>query len=147
MRKQVLRVLVMFSVLAILAVSSAYAQSSNRQTAYIPFAFSVGNKDFPAGEYAVSRLNPSADRTALGIRSADSRTGSIVLTTPIQAAKTSEKAMLVFSRYGDQYFLAQVWTPADAMGLAIAKSRAERALAKTGAVPERMIVALNSRTR
>jgi hypothetical protein len=137
----------MLSVLAVLAVSSAYAQSGNRQTAYIPFAFSVGNKDFPAGEYSITRLNPSADKTALGIMSADRRDGSIVLTTPIQAAKASEKAVLVFRRYGDQYFLAQVWTPADAMGLAVSRSRAERKLARTDSAPERMTVALNSRKR
>jgi hypothetical protein len=140
----------MFSVLAILSVSSIQAQSGNVQTANIPFAFMVGNKTFPAGLYSVTRINPQSDKAALLIKSADGSTGKVVLTMPIQAGHALETAKLVFSRYGDRYFLSEVWTPANATGLEIQKSRSERTLLarNTGEQPaERVAVALNTGRR
>lgn len=149
MKKQILRSFLISGVLAILSVSSIQAQTSNRQTADIPFEFSVGDKAFPAGHYSVTRLNPHSDKAALVIKSEDGRLSKIVLTTPIEAGRTQESAKLVFSRYDNQYFLTEVWTPADSTGLGLKKSRSERSLArhagdKTG---ERVAIALNTRQR
>jgi hypothetical protein len=150
MKKRSLRIFLMFSVLAILSVSSIQAQSGNVQTANIPFEFMVGNNTFPAGLYSVTRVNPQSDKTALLIKSADGSTGKVVLTMPIQAGHALETAKLVFSRYDEKYFLSEVWTPADATGLAIQKSRSERTLLarNTGEkTAERVTIALNTRRR
>jgi hypothetical protein len=149
MKKQSLRIFLMFGLLAILAVSSAHAQSSREMTANIRFSFTVGDKTFPAGEYRVTRLNPASDKAALMIKSADGRMSKIVLTVPVQAGRAEESARLIFNRYGEQYFLAQVWTPADNTGLELSRSRDERSLARNSrqGVPERATVALNSRRK
>lgn len=147
MKKQSLRIFLMFVCLAIPAVATAHAQSSDEHRAFIPFTFSVGNKSFPPGEYNVRSLNPQSDKSVLSIRSADGRMNKAVITIPVQAGSAHEKAKLVFNRYGDQYFLAQVWAEADDIGLALPKSRAERALERDAGedVPERLTVALNPR--
>ena len=44
---------------------------------------------------------------------------------------------MVFHRYGDRYFLAQAWTPADNTGLQAPRSRAERVIASQLASSER----------
>ena len=151
MKKQSLRIVVLFSFLAILAVSSVRAQTGREMTASIPFTFVVGNKTFPAGEYNVTRVNPQSDKAALAIRSTDGRVAQIVLATSIQSGKAQESARLVFTRYEDQYFLSQVWTPADQMGLELRKSRSERTLlARNRAgerAPQRTVIALNTRHR
>ena len=149
MKNQMLRIFLMSSLLAILTVSSVYAQSNQEQTANIPFSFTVGSKVFPAGEYVVAHLNPQSDKAALLIKSADGRMSKIVLMTPVQAGEAQESARLVFNRYGEQYFLAQVWTPADNMGLELPKSRSERTLARDAGehAPERTAIALGSRSR
>lgn len=149
MMKQSLRIFLTLAALVILSASAAQAQSTGEQTARIPFAFSVGDKSFPAGEYRVSRVNPQSDRAALYIRSGDGRTGRIVMTTPVQADQTPESAKLVFNRYGDAYYLSQVWSPADGTVLELRQSRAERTLAKNlgGERPERQTVALASHRR
>jgi hypothetical protein len=149
MKKQSLRIFLMFSVLAVLAALSVQAQSNNVQTANIPFEFSVGNKTFPAGLYSVTRLNPQSDQAALIIKSTDGRMSKIVLTIPIQAGRAQETAKLVFSRYDDRYFLAQVWTPADSTGFELPKSRGERSLARQAGEKrsERVAIALNTRLR
>lgn len=149
MKKQGLRIFLMFGVLAILAMSSIHAQTSNVQTANIPFEFSIGGKTFPAGHYSVTRLNPQSDKAALLIKSMDGRTSKIVLTTPVQANRAQEKAKLVFSRYADQYFLSEVWTPADSTGLELPKSRSELSLARHAGdkTVERVAIALKTRQR
>ena len=149
MKKQSLRIFLMLCVLAITAVSSAQAQSASELTATIPFSFTAGSKTFPAGEYRVERLNPRTDPAALAIKSADGRMSRIVLTTPVQGAETQQSAKLVFVRYGEQYFLAQIWTLGDKAGHELPKSRNERMLARNaGEKPtERVAIALNTRRR
>jgi hypothetical protein len=149
MKKQSLRIFLMFAILVHLTMSSAQAQTANEQTAQVPFSFAVGGKTFPAGEYSVKRLNPQSDKAALQIRSADGRLSKIVLTVPVQAGSAAESAKLIFNRYGDQYYLAQVWTPADNTGLELPKSRSERTLARHAGENRaaRVAIALNTRQR
>ncbi len=151
MKKQSLRIVVLFSFLALVTVSSARAQSGRELTASIPFAFVVGDKAFPAGEYSLTRLNPQSDKAAMAIKSADGRLSKIMLLTPVESGKTQESARLVFMRYGEHYFLSQVWTSADRIGLELPKSRSERTLlarAKAGdGAPQRTTVALIARRR
>lgn len=151
MRKHSLRIFLMFSLFAILAASSAQAQSAARElTANIPFSFTIGDKTFAAGTYKIARLNQQSDATALVIKSTDGRAGRIVLTIPIQANQAQEKARLVFNRYGDQYFLAQVWTQADNTGLELRRSRSEGTLlarAPIGQAPEQIAITLGARRR
>jgi hypothetical protein len=149
MKKQSLRIFLMCSVVAILAVSSARAQSISEQTADIPFSFTIGDKVFPAGEYSVRRLNLASDKIVLMIQSTDGRMSRIVQTTPVEGARPKEQSRLFFNRYGDQYFLAQVWTVGDRTGLELRRSRSERTLALSVGehAPERQAIALNPRRR
>jgi hypothetical protein len=151
MKKQSLAMALIFSVLMMLAVPSTQAQYADEISAKIPFSFLVGNKTFPAGEYSVTRLNPESATAALAIRSADGHMSKVVLITPVQAARTQERARLVFTRYEDQYFLSQIWTPADNTGFELRKSRGERTLlARMPAgerAPQRTVIALDTRHR
>ena len=150
MKKQSLRILLMFGVLAVTAVLPTQAQSGSEQTASIPFSFNVGDKTFPAGEYSVKRLNPQSDQAALVISSIDGRRRrKVVLAMPVGVDRAQERAKLVFNRYGEQYFLAQVWTQADSTGLALPKSRSERDWARRAEerAPERKAIALDARRR
>ena len=115
----------------------AQAQTSGPQKirANIPFAFNVGDKTLPAGDYTVAVVNPASDRKVLQIRSADGHASAIIQTT-ITAANHADETRLVFRRYGQQYFFAQAQMAGEATSLAAARSRAERstrrALAHTG---------------
>ena len=107
---------------------SAQAQSRSRQEirVNVPFAFNVANTTLPAGDYRVSIVNPSSDRSVLRIAGTEG-TKVMVLTTDIKGhSKTN--ARLAFRRYGSQYFLAQVWMAAEPLGLATPHSRIEKQL-------------------
>src|SRR4030095_8731159 len=110
MKKQALKVFSMLSLSVILGVVSAHANPAGPVKANIPFDFTVANKTLPAGAYTVV---PMTTPNVLLIRHEDGRAAAIVITNPMPARQEQGQTKLVFRRYGDQYFLAQVWTEGD----------------------------------
>ena len=110
------------ALIAVLAVGSGYAQSHLKLHADIPFEFVASNVTFPAGHYTVRVLQPGR----VLIQSDDYRNAGIVMTIPKATGRTSEKTKLMFNRYGEKYFLSQIWTQGEGTGRQLLKSRAER---------------------
>ena len=102
------------------------AQAQTKVIATIPFAFNVGKTTLPAGRYTITVLNPSSDRKILQIRSMNGRSSAVILTTGI-IGNTSEKAKLVFERYGDRYVFAQAQMAGDDTALAAVRSKNKKA--------------------
>ncbi len=130
MKKQVLKAATMFAGIIALAFASALAanaQNPRNLVVNIPFDFAVKGKTLPAGEYILSRSSTS-DQTGLIMRRKDGKANAIVLTRTVQAAETQDESRLVFSRYGEHYFLSQVWTSGDSIGRELYKSRRERSI-------------------
>src|SRR5438094_822043 len=107
MKKQTLRIFTMVSLLTVLVVASVYANSNGPMKVNIPFAFTVGDKTLPAGQYTFER-NQLIPQLVM-IRSTDGRTTARGFTTRVYSHTSQTQAKLVFHRYGNQYFLAQVW--------------------------------------
>lgn len=127
MKKRFLKSLSGVTMIMVLALVSAVAsvrpQVSNKVIANIPFAFSVGYKTMPAGEYTVLQINNS---NGLLIQSMDGKTSAVRLSSGVESSKTQSLARLVFHRYGEHYFLAQVWNDSDKTGRELTKSQEER---------------------
>lgn len=123
-RLTMLSLISMFTLCA--AVASANAQLSYPVRAKIPFDFSMGDKKLQAGEYRFSRV--SADGKIMLVSSVDVNTSVFQSTigTEVLAAKNESK--LVFHRYGDQYFLEQIWTAGERGGTEVLESRSERTI-------------------
>ena len=110
------------------AVVSANAQSNaNKVVADVPFEFSVGYKALPAGTYSVQSIVSAAD--GLLIQSTDGKTSALRLSEATRRIKEKPQARLVFHRYGERYFLAEVWNGVDNAGRQLTKSQEERAIA------------------
>jgi len=127
MKKQAYTMIAMLVLVGSMAVA-AKAQTSGRTQliANIPFEFTVGSKNLPAGEYTVSQINPASDHAVLQLRSKDGST-SVMVQMNNMIGKARESAKLIFNRYGNQYFFAQAWVDGDSSGLEAPKSRVERA--------------------
>jgi hypothetical protein len=82
----------------------------------IPFAFSVGDKTLPAGEYIVRCVNTASDLKILQLHNQTGSVSVLVQTNSV-IGKTQESAKLVFNRYGDRYFFAQSWLVGDRSGM------------------------------
>ena len=105
------------------------ARAQEAMVADIPFAFTAGNVTLPAGEYRVQKLDGNS--AVLLIRCSDASAAAMVITSAAQAKDLQSQSKLVFNRYDNRYFLAQVWTAGSIRGRQLSKSPQEKELAQT----------------
>ena len=148
MQIQTLKRLIMPSVLIMLSVVASYAQGGRQFTVTIPFDFYVSGRSLPAGQYIVDRSSQAAAE-GLALRATNVHAGVFALTRGIQSEGIQQASQLVFRRYGDQYFLAEVWISGRSTGRELIRSRKERSLmreiAKHGANHETVAVFADKR--
>lgn len=98
--------------LIVLIPGLLHAQMAVKQPLFrvdIPFAFIVGGVHLPAGYYHV--YHPG-DPYVIVLEKDDGRARAMVYVHPSTDPGASS-TKLVFNKYGDQYFLSQVWTEPD----------------------------------
>lgn len=123
-------------------VVSANAQSATYVIADIPFDFVVGKTTLPAGKYTVRAATSDGD--ALLIASRETEASAIRLSSGVTDKSEKRKARMVFRRYGQQHFLAEVWS-GNELGRKVFESKTERRLrrelemiaAKSGSASDR----------
>jgi hypothetical protein len=125
-RLTMLSLVSMFTLCA--AVASANAQLSIPIRAKIPFDFNVGDKKLPAGEYTFRRLSEFSDSKMMSVSSVDANTRMFQSTLGAQVLTPKNESTLVFHRYGDQYFLEQIWRDGEQEGTQVPESRTERTI-------------------
>lgn len=114
--------------LATLFISAGWAQLAIPVNAKIPFDFTAGDIAYKAGEYSfvsvghsgVIKITPAAGGAA---------TVQIVRRVTDYGAAKNPNARLLFNRYGNQYFLENLWSGGEAQGLKWHTSKKERELA------------------
>ncbi|MFN7948332.1 MAG: hypothetical protein U0Z53_23475 [Blastocatellia bacterium] len=128
MKRNTFRFAAILSLALMLTASVVFANPDLKIKATIPFEFSVGSRTLPAGKYI---LKPVNNEGLLVIQNVDNqRLVALLSTSNIQAIPGQEQSRLVFRKYGDQYFLGQVWPGGIAAGFQSGKSDRERELLK-----------------
>ena len=144
MKKQIL-----WAPLILIAMFATAAVSTNAQAAYgarghVPFDFIVGDKTIRAGHIIAHGVSNAVQ-------------GSLVITNVAQGntalrsgrrqlgAESTNQCKLVFNKYGNRYFLAEIWIPGY-QPWEVAKSKEERSLEREMRLgknfkPSRVIVA------
>lgn len=115
----------------LIAASAVPAQGqslANRARFNVPFDFTFGEKQLPAGQYSVGRTLQSTDDITLTIADRDGRAKAVQLSQAVVKMHINQRALLVFHRYGDQYFLSQVWQAGSSTGRQFPVSKKEREL-------------------
>jgi opacity protein-like surface antigen len=103
-------------------ISMASARAHAQAPAFkVPFDFTVDNQVLPAGTYQVSY---NTAKTAILIRSQDDRFHALTAIHP--ADPSTSDSEVVFTKYGDQYFLHEVLCSAVAMNVEIPTSKLEK---------------------
>ena len=122
---------------AMVLTSHAFAQDKQMRV-NVPFAFHNGSQRMPAGVYKVT-----IESEHLILLQGASKSG-YVNTNP-EIGKPAATGKLVFQRYGDQYFLRDVWPASSETGEKCTKSKLEREteIAQTKAAQPGAEVALN----
>lgn len=117
-----------------LAATHAFAQLESKPLikVKVPFQFTVANHTFPAGEYLISTVQPERTIQIAG----NGAKASIQAVSPFYAAHPSENSRLVFHRYGDAYFLEEVWSAGQDVARTLPQSKHELEMAKAGVTPQ-----------
>ncbi len=126
MKKQILSVVTLLSLAVALSVA-ALANLSATIRAEIPFDFTVGNETFSAGKYRIAKLNPTG---ATVIQNTETKKSQAFQVFNGKTGRGNQTVKLVFNRYGNQYFLNQIWDGSE-RNMELVKSKAERELKKT----------------
>ncbi len=123
------RALVMAGVVALAVMSStcvAHAQETMKVN--IPFDFVAGDRSLPAGEYSVNVTG--AMHTLILVDRNVAGTSAILGTNAALAPEPQSQSKLIFNRYGDRYFLSQVWMQGNTRGRQLLKSAREKEIAQ-----------------
>jgi hypothetical protein len=129
MRKQLLKGLAMLMAVMAMAMVTAVASANGQaiaSRANIPFDFAVGNHNLPAGDYTVRSIRNSSDVLRIATYGT-AKNATMQVTFPER--DQDKRSMLVFHRYGQRYFLAEVWS-AYGTGVHLTVSKEERAIQK-----------------
>jgi len=127
MKAQIARALAMLMVTLALAAASAVVANGQTQglRAQVPFDFVVGDKTLRAGEYHVRALSDAGSPIVIRSENGDR---AIQLSYNAQSKDKQLRAKLVFHRYGNTYFLSQVWMSGELTGREIPKTKQERTM-------------------
>lgn len=129
MKRQAFGTLTMLTLLLAVSTISVSAQSERSKITNIPFDFIVGQKTLPAGEYTIEPNRRDCLNVWL-LQSRDGHLNVLFTTGSVRASETQEKSKFVFHKYGDQYFLSQIWTIGGNNGRELPMPRVEREVAK-----------------
>jgi hypothetical protein len=137
MEKKLFRIAQMLSLCIVFAASSASAQD-RPISVHVPFEFVAMQKVFSAGDFTVT---PNLSDSTLLIRSVDHKQVMFVLTHSVQSPRNQEVPKLVFNRYGERYFLSEVWSDGTNVGRALTIPPAEGTVSTRGSLNKVEILA------
>jgi hypothetical protein len=124
MKTQVFRIALL--VMALVPVSGAMEQRQPGDLLVnIPFSFLAGNQQMPPGRYVVT----SATNGFLSMYEAGGSSTRLLLPVHSVESHASQTPKLVFHRYGDSYFLTEVWNGDGKIGRQLPRSNVEKELA------------------
>ena len=127
MKKKVFSVMATCCFLALVAATAHAQMPGTALRATIPFDFIVRGRTLPAGDYEIRRIND--EPAGLRIQNAhDYHDVALFETEPVEARKIPNRGEIVFHRYGDSYFLSEVFAGGEQTGRELLPSRQERLL-------------------
>ena len=110
MKQQIFKLTAIFAIFLGLAVVGVHAQASSKVEVNIPFEFSAGKTTLHPGVYSIKRMSGNY----LTLRSVDGKS-AVILNAPLNLTSVDPESVerLVFNKYGDEYYLSQIWLTAD----------------------------------
>jgi hypothetical protein len=107
---------------------SASAQAQSKIKVNVPFDFTIGSTLLEAGEYTVQPASLNVRSEFLLFKDARGSAQAVTMGIRMEPTSKDTQPKLVFRRYGDLYFLAQVWLNASDAGAEIRPGSHEREL-------------------
>jgi hypothetical protein len=128
---------IVLGLILVLSAVPGHADDTKKIKVTIPFDFLVGNKQLKAGDYVVQSWGRSGSGAFL-FKSEDGSAQQVVFAVPVETNKTGNHERLVFHRYGDEQFAAQVWFMGDEEGYELIPGGREKESAANRAVGDQV---------
>lgn len=130
------KLLIAFVFAALMLLAPAVAQTVPFRV-NVPFNFTVGDQRMPAGVYRVAILHD----VVLQVVRMDGSSVVKVLTTHISGGPNQDPTpSLVFHRYGDHLYLAEVWTGSTEVGHQLSTTASELEYVRAAQVESAVVV-------
>ena len=107
------RLLAIALALPLLMTAAASAQTVHMRV-NVPFNFIVAGATLPAGAYDIQSFG--TEEKVLAIHKLNSSVGILTISNSCESLNSSSSTKLVFHRYGDRYFLAELWVQGQKLG-------------------------------
>ncbi len=131
MKNQLRRLLLTIGLSAVLGSSLLNAQTTGKiGGAEISFTFQIADRVLPPGTYTIS----AHANGLMELWNGETRQHTMFVAGSYMSDKQANPR-LVFNRYGDRYFLSQVWVGSDATGHVLPKGHLEKEIAGTAQTP------------
>jgi hypothetical protein len=129
-----------------IGASKANAQIVDGLTANIPFEFHVGDTTFSAGDYRIHMLDDS-NLTVMEISRLDGSDATMFQVQQADAKSVPTESELIFNKYGNEYFLAELFEGGEQSGSQLPKSRHEARVSRATAQAEERVPAEDGKQR
>ncbi|MBM3746355.1 MAG: hypothetical protein FJW34_11210 [Acidobacteria bacterium] len=121
-----MRIMKSFAVLAVLGalVVPVAARAQTAVQANIPFEFAAGGSLLPPGSY---QFETSSHGRILAVQGMDRKTRWLLMASRAYRFIGGDRpGKVVFNKYGNRYFLSEVWSLGEEAGHRLPKTRQER---------------------
>ncbi len=120
--------------------AKAHAQITGELEVNIPFQFYAGDTKLPAGQYVVRMLD-NTDSKVMEISTPDGSTSALFEVEDAQADAAPSKSELIFNKYGNRYFLANVFDEGNPDGTRLPESQYEKRVGQAAAEAQQHVPA------
>jgi hypothetical protein len=129
-RHHFLSLLIAFVFALMIYPTQVSAQIIGDVEANIPFQFHAGNTKFPAGQYRIHVLD-NTDLSVIEISSMDDSISAVFQVRDAETKSDPTKTELIFNKYGNRYFLAELFDEGNPNGSQVLESQYEKRISQT----------------
>ena len=129
LKHQLLALFVALIFALMLHPTNAQAQIVGDLVVNIPFQFHAGSSRLPPGKYVIHMLD-NTDLTIMEISSADGSVSALFNVQSAEGNSAPAKSELIFNKYGNRYFLAELFDEDNPDGSRVVDSRYEKRMDK-----------------
>ena len=130
--------LIFAAALALVVTTVASAQSTKLKVT-VPFGFIVNRANLPAGQYLLQSMD--VEGKVIAIRNLETNSTNLVIFNSCISLASVKQTELVFHRYGERYFLNQIWVQGNSSGHELSPSPREKEVAKDFSMHEVVLMA------
>jgi len=118
----------LYTIAAVIGISTLFGTAllaaSGNSTAEIPFDFQIQDHTMHAGSYTVSPANGHGMYNVTNRETGE----SVFVSAPVNDVAKAGESKLAFRKYGERYFLAQIWFGGEAVGHGTVPGNSEKEL-------------------